>query len=914
MTSLHSLRTGEIFRFRKDAWSLVINSAHLQSGAAQATTVTKSSGSLVYVYKFTSFTVQTIYRIAPGWNFITKSVRIIRAPQRQFIVHAVDSIALSLASAPNSIYTPGAYLPQMGMGPAKSRASTGTARFAAFLRYPHKHGLMLTVQNPFLRVLHRGSEIKIGYRPDMLWKQSWGDFRTDPAIIGPYVQTGRYEPRQMRLEWQQKGARSPIKGMDRGEVKALTAAVSDFLIAPTPRPISVEVGWTLNDYQINVGTPKGRRAYKHIIDATSALGIPYLVYGPSDTKLANIKEDTDSWHWGHILWLDLGQQIRKGEWKPDRSSLPPEVVDMLKYARTKHVGLLAYVYPSIPFSGNPSWIVKTGGYQYSTLASRSFQNHLIHDLIAFKRRTGIAGYSFDYAYLNLPGSSAYAQWWGWRRVLENLKKACPGIVIDGRQTYQEYGPWTWLAGNYPHPTGNDEQPESFVPYPDLHFDRVSADRMRFVNYWYRNYQFTPETIMPGFAFHQTERSINITGAHGTIEPRLIQTSFRTRDWDQLGFRYSLLSSIATAGWNNVINMIPARDPQEVRAFRRSDLQWIRHWLKWTQTHRKYLRQTRTILGQPAMGKADGTSMVVGDRGYIFLFNPNYKRLTVSLALNNSIGLTDRTTYLLKELYPIAGDLIGNPVSGFWRYDQTVQLHLRGTSATVLKLEPYHESTAPIIFNAQAGPLKPSALINNHSVQLHNISGEPGTDSMVSLLLPKYRDIKSFNVNGLPFPFKQHGKYIYTHLHFRGIRFTQAQQIALTKSGPGQLNGTFIIPERVFKQLAARKHSWPLHWTKNNYKTTWLVPERLLLFAQFAEPNSMDKVSVSIDGRRIALRHAYSSVRVHAASFVGWYADLTDLKPDIRYHLVIHIPPGSEARFQGLFFDNVRPFWTKQVAR
>jgi hypothetical protein len=675
----------------------------------------------------------------------------------------------------------------------------------------------------------------------------------------------------------------------------------------------VEVGWTLNDYQINVSTPKGREAYKRIINATSALGIPYLVYGPSDTRLANIDEDTDSWHWGHILWLDLGQKIRKGEWKPDQSSLPHEVVDMLKYARTKHVGLLAYVYPSIPFSGNSSWIVKTGGYQYSTLASRSFQNHLIHDLIAFKRRTGIAGYSFDYVYLNLPGSSVYAQWWGWRRVLETLKKACPGIVIDGRQTYQEYGPWTWLAGNYPHPTGNDEQPESFVPYPDLHFDRVSADRMRFVNYWYRNYQFTPEAIMPGFAFHQTERSINITGTDGKIKTHLIQTPFRTRDWDQLGFRYSLLSSIATAGWNNVINMIPARDPQEAHAFRRGDLQWIRHWLKWTETHRKYLRQTRTILGQPAIGKADGTTMIVGDRGYIFLFNPNYKRISVSLALNNSIGLARRTTYLLKELYPIAGDFIGNPIRGLWHYNQTVTLSLRGTSATVLKIEPYQDSTAPILFNAQASPQKPSALIVNHSVQLHNISGEPGTDSRVSILLPKYHEIESLDVNGIPFPFKQRGKYIYTNLHFRGIRFTQAQQIALTKNGPGQLKGTFVIPKRVFKQLAARRISWPVHWTKNNYKTPWLVPERLLLFVQFAQPKSVDKVTVSIDGKRIALVRAYSSVRVHAASFVGWYADLTDLRPDIQHHLVIHIPPGSETRFQGLFFDNVRPFWTKRIA-
>jgi hypothetical protein len=60
-----------------------------------------------------------------------------------------------------------------------------------------------------------------------------------------------------------------------------------------------------------------------------------------------------------------------------------------------------------------------------------------------------------------------------------------------------------------HPTGHDEQAASFTPYLDLHFDRVSADRARFVNYWYRNYQFAPAEIIPGYMPHQTERNINV---------------------------------------------------------------------------------------------------------------------------------------------------------------------------------------------------------------------------------------------------------------------------------------------------------------------------------------------------------------------------------------------------------------------
>jgi hypothetical protein len=138
-----------------------------------------------------------------------------------------------------------------------------------------------------------------------------------------------------------------------------------------------------------------------------------------------------------------------------------------------------------------------------------------------------------------------------------------------------YRPWSWLAGSYPHPTGTDEEPESFKPYPDLHFDRVSADRARFVNYWYRNYQFAPEEVIPGYATHQTERSRNLPAIdRHRPAAEMIYTRYRPRDWDYLGYRYSFFSAIATGGWNIVVDMIPARDPEEARHFSAADEAWI----------------------------------------------------------------------------------------------------------------------------------------------------------------------------------------------------------------------------------------------------------------------------------------------------------------------------------------------------
>src|SRR5436190_1670015 len=241
----------------------------------------------------------------------------------------------------------------------------------------------------------------------------------------------------------------------------------------------------------------------------AGLGAGYVLFAPSNSALSRREESVDDWSWEHVLWLGLGQKIRKGEWDPATGVVPPSVQALLDYARGQHVKLVAYVYPVLPFAGNPAWLVRAAGdstHRFASLGVRALQDWLIDKLVAFHRRTGIGGYAFDHTFLTYNGTSRYAQWWGWRRVTEELKRRVPEIVIDGRQAYQNYGPWSWLAGSYPHPTSTDEQPENFVPFPDLSFDRVSADRERYTAYRYRLYEFAPSEIVPGFIGHQTSRA------------------------------------------------------------------------------------------------------------------------------------------------------------------------------------------------------------------------------------------------------------------------------------------------------------------------------------------------------------------------------------------------------------------------
>lgn len=914
---------GESLHALQDTWSLTIDNDHLDSKDS-VPSIRVRSDEITYAYRIRGYEIEILYRLRPEWSFVTKQIVVVHAPQPHYTVYDVTTLALALNETIADTRVPTSNTPQLGRTIEQTHHALPGRDFGLFLRFGGEAhvGLMLLTQNPFLDITHTTRSATVRYAPEMPWDEAWGPFRSDLACLGPYRLTGRALPREMLLEWKQTGTEQPQNGLDNGEIDAFAECVRAFLLSPQTEPTRVEVGWTLNDYQVDVATSEGKQDYHRIIDATADLGLTTLLFAPTNSSLAKRDDDTDSWHWEHTLWLNLGQKIRKGDWDPASSPIPADISSMLSYAKSKHVGLLAYVYPSVPFAQDSSWLVQgSGSYSasntYASLASRPFQDMLLRDLVAFKRRTGIVGYSFDYAFLDLAGSSSYAQWFGWRRVMEELKRSEPDIVIDGRQSYQLYGPWSWLAGSYPHPTGQDEQPESFVPYPDLHFDRVSADRTRYVNYWYRNYQFAPSEIIPGYATHQTERSRNLppdeqTGGHPQRVEE-VHSAFRLRDWDYLGFRYSFLSSIGTGGWNNVVDMIPARDAEEYKHFSGQDKDWIRTWLDWTSTHKELLRHTRTILHQPSMGRLDGTSAIVGDRGFLFLFNPNYHSLKDALQLDSSIGLTRGSTFLLREVYPQRGRLWGKRDAGLWTLGDSLPLELAGTSATVLEILPASEAAQNEIFNASSiNNQQPALALHGTSLALTGVAGEPGTSSQVGVLLPHTQTMQSVTVNGQMIAFEQHANYISIPVSFKGRRFAQAQQVVLQPAVDGSMSGTVVVPQRVTEQLRNRAQVWPIPWTADDYATTWLAPERLLLFLQAAEAHDSVNATLTIDGRPIEVKHAYTSTRVHPEAFVGLYADLSRLQPDVAHTLRLTLSGIDSQKFQGAFFDNVEPQFTTEI--
>ena len=112
------------------------------------------------------------------------------------------------------------------------------------------------------------------------------------------------------------------------------------------------------------------------------------------------------------------------------------------------------------------------------------------------------------------------------------------MVMDHRQTAHAWGPWYHLAGSYAEPIAGDENPETYgVPIASLHADHVAADNTRIVNYRYAAQQLLPPSRVPGFIFHQTERTAD-DGSDPCFGSSALCFDNNTRDFDLLGYKVS----------------------------------------------------------------------------------------------------------------------------------------------------------------------------------------------------------------------------------------------------------------------------------------------------------------------------------------------------------------------------------------
>jgi hypothetical protein len=899
LTSISGKAGGGEVGFAQDEVAAFLADDLLESDFLAPAVETATATKRVYRFQTGRWTVRVIYELQPGWRFLSKQIAVTGTGERDFRVRRLDLLRGRLDAAP---------------------ADELRMRETSFLRFSGSNGktngLFVTLQNPFGQWKRQEARVSLGYSPDVVWKSGTNAYLSDRLCLGPYTQSGATMPARMLPEWRwiSPGASEGGQRIDEAEVEAAVGCARAFLLHHPTRADRVMVGWCVNDYQIDIATPAGRTEYQRIIDQASAVGARHLLFDPANSVEAPLSENRDAWGWENLLWFTVGQQLRKGEWDPAKDKLPASVQELVDYAKAKDLRFLAYVYPSLPFMQQKEWTSwvpngQPGGYLGADTGQRSFQDWLIGKLVDFQHSTGAGGFSFDHwwiAYDDTP-SSKYAQWDGCRRILTELRRQIPDVVLDGRQQYHHFGVWTWLAGTYPHPLVSDEQPESFPAFPDLHWSRVSANRQRRAAWYFRQECFTPVEIIPGYMTHQTPR-LNEKGEC----PR---DRFRPADWDLLGWKYSVISSIATAPFNHVLNFLPARDEREFKAFSAADQKWLRDWLDWTDANLEVLRHVKPILGAPQLGKVDGTAAFKDGRGFIFLFNPNYREDN-SICFDINWVVPDPKwrgqRFLLRQLYPDAEK--GKLILTSDAIGESFHPRIPPTEAGVYEIMPAPgPAKEPLLLGATG-----KATLVGERLELSGVTGEAGTTNAVMVRLPPYVEVRLVTVNGKPVKYTTRGLDVFITLKFAGAPFGRCQAIGDfdPQFAGGRYQAKATIPARVFAQLEARKRSWPVDYTAEERAATWLNSDRLLLFINVAEPDDekMKGVTLKVNGEELTVKPAYTSiVRSNPKhTFVGWYADLTSLKPDVEHTFEVELPKLAPGQFRGLFLDTVEAEYTEQI--
>ena len=147
------------------------------------------------------------------------------------------------------------------------------------------------------------------------------------------------------------------------------------------------------------------------------------------------------------------------------------------------------------------------------------------------------------------------------------------------------------------------------------------------------------------------------------------------NWPQGKLDYILLSAFSSSP-NQLYYLptktgIPAADKAE-----------IRKWLDWGRKNVRYLQVRKDLPEWPGPGKVDGSAHVCGERGLVFLFNPNKEALDGRFSLTEeAIGLRGPGAFQVKQAYPPADRRVQ------LAHGKTVQWPVPGETALILDVQP-----------------------------------------------------------------------------------------------------------------------------------------------------------------------------------------------------------------------------------
>jgi len=145
-------------------------------------------------------------------------------------------------------------------------------------------------------------------------------------------------------------------------------------------------------------------------------------------------------------------------------------------------------------------------------------------------------------------------------------------------------------------------------------------------------------------------------------------------WPKGHLDYVLLSAISSSP--NQLFYMPTKTgiPDEDKAA-------FRKWLDWGRRNIEYLKVRKDLPDWPGPAKVDGSAHILGQRGFVFLFNPNKAALQGEFALTDeSIGLNGNGPFRVSQHYPAAERVVAA------RKGETIHWDVPGQTAVILDIQ------------------------------------------------------------------------------------------------------------------------------------------------------------------------------------------------------------------------------------
>lgn len=451
--------------------------------------------------------------------------------------------------------------------------------------------------------------------------------------------------------------------IDVAEAAAMQRVVEDYVTQePLPAPgyvIALDAWWALNSLDTKMGEKEAEK-YRSVTEKVKQTGCIDLLLPAA-------------------CWVGI-QQF--GQPSPEICGIGDDAVFPINlYVRTvvdriKAAGLLTacYCQGNIPQGGGyradkPEWKIEPGS-GYNCHANPAYEDWFYRLISNTIDTLGLSRFSWDYNWMrerpvvcndirhgHEPGNVEFSQYKSVTSTVQRLRKRYPNIQMCAFWGLKEGNPWS-LKGISSQENFYENHSAAYNP-PDL----SSADDLRFQHWYNHNYRFLPTyTDMAQINFGKEKK----------------------------GNLYSILSCLSASTHASVCDWVQFDTQEEAdRIFGP-----LRYWKKWASEHYAYLRDRVDLFGQPCRkGGIDGTAHILGDRGFLFLFNPTSGAHWGSVPLNELIGLEKGTRFSLDEISARQPKRMGVLSRG-----DEFQFAIQPNSAMLVEIRPTREplsrTTAP----------------------------------------------------------------------------------------------------------------------------------------------------------------------------------------------------------------------------